>query len=330
MIIFFIIVLFFSYFLLCLKESPTYFKYFFLFFYFLISILLRVLVDPVNSKDYDNYYNIVSSSGGDYTQIGFLFAEPYLIGLKSLMFIFWDNPDKVIYAIYTFNLIVSSFFFIWISQIKDITLWKKLLTFSLFFFLFAFTTLRNSAAYFLVTILFYNIQRGRKFRIGYLGFLAHISAIPALLSSMANIKKASLNVLFFLIVVGFGAYYILQSSPLFAFGLAKFDSYSGSDDSVNNIVHKIYFFCILSLSVVLWLSNRKYVLNNVFILLFFTYLIFNAINPVMGFRFSIYLILFLLVFPTIKTDRLIDKALNLTSIMFLGLFIFNYFGTHNT
>jgi hypothetical protein len=209
-----------------------------------------------------------------------------------------------------------------LARIRDIHIWKKIFLFSFTYFLFTYTTIRNSVAYYLVTILFYEVQRGKVFKLAFSSFLAHISALPVLLITIFKNKRPSFWVIVSLSLIAALGYTFGQLFESFSFIFQKLDEYSEYTLD-QNTVHKIYFFAVLCITLFLMVIDTSAVYNNIYIGLFLVYVILFSMNPVLGFRFSYYLILFLIVFPGYK-NSIFNKLTYLAIPLFMGLFLYSF------
>jgi hypothetical protein len=112
--------------------------------------------------------------------------------------------------------------------------------------------------------------------------------------------------------------------------LNKADAYAGGMSEVG-FFHKIYFCFISGIFIVSWINYKKQILHPLIITTFIFYYIAFFINPVIGFRFSPYIILVVLLnnFEGKYNFPALTKALNLIIILLLPYFIFTFIDTHH-
>ncbi|WP_167358365.1 EpsG family protein [Chryseobacterium culicis] len=285
----------------------------------IVCFIVRDMTPFSINADYDAYY--YGYGDLDFSTPWFLrlFREPYFYYLKSIAGLFAFDKKEMFNYIYYFNFSISALFFIWLAQLKDVALWKKVIFYVIYYFLFSFTVLRNSPAYILVTILFYYLQRDKRWYWGYLAFFAHISSIIALGVSVFKNKKPTFKFLIYAISACV-LIFVFSKIPIFSALLFKFDAYSTLARKAS-ISHIVFFLAFNCATIFVYFKNRKIVFNNVYILLYLICVVLFTINPVMFFRFSIYAISYLITSPTEKLTS-IDKILN--NAVFLLFFYFIY------
>jgi hypothetical protein len=112
--------------------------------------------------------------------------------------------------------------------------------------------------------------------------------------------------------------------------LNKVDAYTEGGSEVG-VFHKIYFCFITLLFIFSWLNIKKKLFHPIIITTFIIYYISFFINPVIGFRFSPYIILVLLLnnFEGKYNFPALTKVLNLIIILLLPYFIFTFIDTHH-
>lgn len=323
-ILLFIVFLF--YYVLC--KTCNHLKYFNLLavLFFCVSLLLRLYVNIKDNADFGGY------SLWEFTplEINFslLFSEPWFYALVNFFHNITDDGLVALEIVYYINFFLSTIFFIWVASKTDIAQWKKVLFFTMFYILFTYTTLRNTPAYILVGLSFYAVQRGKKKYVGFLSFLAHTSSIPAISATVLGFRKPSAKFLALLIFFSIIASYILQLPELSHIS-DKYDVYSVSDSNTgSSIFHLIYFGVLLSITIFLFVKNKPYVYNNIYIFIFSLYLAMFFQSSVMGFRFSVYLIIFLCLHPYIKKPNRLDSIFNRLSLILVGYFIYTFYANH--
>ncbi|PRB05617.1 hypothetical protein CQ046_04025 [Chryseobacterium sp. MYb7] len=298
---------------------------FFAILYSIAAIVARYLVPLEANADYGAYYynygNYMEDNIPFYVKI---FKEPYLFYIKRLLEFFF-RWEEVIPILYYFNFAISTLFFIWLASLKDVALWKKIFFYATYYFLIAFTLIRNGPAYMLVTVFFYYIQRGKVWYWGYAALLMHISSVMALATSFFKNDKVDLR--FFIFAFGgVGIIAMFANLPIFSSLLLKYDSYSTSDRAIS-ASHYIFFTIFNLVVFFIFYFNKKIVYTKIFVILYLLCVAFFIINPVMFFRFSIYAISFLSISPTYTITKL-DRFLNRCVILTVLYFVYNFIGNH--
>lgn len=162
----------------------------------------------------------------------------------------------------------------------------------------------------------------------------HISSVPLLLLIFYKSKRyykylfsALVIVIPILITIVLP---IIESVEEIRSSLDKADAYAEGMTEVG-VFHKIYFCFISGIFIVSWINYKKKVLHPLIITTFLIYYISFFINPVIGFRFSPYVIFAILLnnFKGIYNFPAITKALNLIIILLLPYFIFTFIDTHH-
>jgi hypothetical protein len=178
-------------------------------------------------------------------------------------------------------------------------------------------------AYISVALLFYKINSKIYFKPSYLAFLSHLSSLPALFFGGFKNKRGDLRLILSIILYVFMFSLIINVE---AFQLyEKFSSYQDSTEYGFSIFHKIYFYGFLFLNLFLFLFSRNIIYNYSYLPLFVTYIILQTSNGVMGYRFSIYLIFYLLLFISgKKISSKLNLTLNYLSIFLIFLSIYNF------
>ncbi|MCW3170510.1 EpsG family protein, partial [Chryseobacterium sp. 09-1422] len=233
----------------------------------------------IENADYNTYLRFVDTGELSELSFGSLFSEPYFfIVVLSIKNMVGDTAGSLNFY-YIINFIISTIFFIWIIRLKDIQTFSKVLLFSLYYFLFAYTTVRNSPAYILVGVLYYFLHRKKIFKLGYLSFLAHLSSVPAVLFSLFRVDKVSKKVLIGSVIM-FPLFFILINLPFLNLS-DKLTQYEESTEYGVSTFHKIYFIVMILMTIFLYFKNKALVYNNVYILNFVMYMLLYSISGVM-------------------------------------------------
>ncbi len=331
--IIFISILFFNYYFLCQNHIKYQNKVFYLLSFILLSIVLRLLIPTDINKDYIGYYELYNYNNPE-NILSFLISEPYLFIIYKFFELFTSNKRIIIECIYWFNLLISLYFYIWLAYRKDIELWKKVVIFVFYYFLTSYVVLRNAPVYFIYSYFFYYSFRAIQYRKIFFSPFMHISSAPFLLllfyKSKNYFKYLSLALLLFIPILFFVVFPIIDSIEELQQSLNKVDAYTEGESEVG-VFHKIYFCFITLLLIINWLNFKKKLFHPLIITTFIIYYISFFINPVIGFRFSPYIILVLLLnnFEGKYNFPALTKVLNLIIILLLPYFIFTFIDTHH-
>lgn len=296
--------------------------------FIICCLLLRLYVPIEKNADYGGYIGFM------YDEYRFefksVFSEPYFPLVLTSLFKATDDWKQAIYGIYFLNFIFSTVFYIWLAYRKDVKYWIKILFFGFSYTLLTYTVLRNSPAYFLFGFLMYYLLIGKKFWVGYAGFLTHVSALPALAATFLGFGRPTYKQLL-LILLGAAVFSTLLSLPYFSHITNKLDTYTDPDVSEKfgvSIFHKLYFVMIIGLSIVVYRYRKMAIYNNFYCAILLIYLILYILNPVMAFRFSYYIIIYLVVYPFYEKIKY-DNVLNiLFSILLVFLFYNGFYSSH--
>lgn len=331
--IIFISILFFNYYFLCQNHIKHENKVFYLLLFILLSIVFRLLIPTDINKDYIGYYELYNYDNPE-NILSFLISEPYLFIIYKFFELFTSNKRIIIECIYWFNLLISIYFYIWLAFRKDIELWKKVVIFVFYYFLTSYIVLRNAPVYFIYSYFFYYSFRAIQYRKIFFSPFMHLSSVPFLLLLFYKSKNyflyLSLALLLFIPILFFVVFPIIDSIEELQQSLNKVDAYTEGESEVG-VFHKIYFCFITLLFIISWLNIKKKLFHPLIITTFIIYYISFFINPVIGFRFSPYIILVLLLnnFEGKYNFPALTKVLNLIIILLLPYFIFTFIDTHH-
>jgi hypothetical protein len=285
----------------------------------ILSFVLKFSIDVTKTADYDNYLFVLALD-----RIGFslkaLFAEPYFFQIGALLYKYYPKEQSLAFF-YESSFIFSTVFFLWLAFLKNVSTFNKVIVFSLYYFFFTYIILRNAPAYMLSAVCFYYLQRNLYLKSTALSFLVHLSSLPIIFFSLFKNKlgdrKLILVCLFYII------FFNLLLRIEFLGIYEKFLIYA-SFNSGQSVFHQIYFYIFIAYNIYLFFVKKDIIYNYTYLLLLVTYLILNYSNSVMGYRFSVYLVLYLMINPKLTyTEKIRPKFLFLLPI-FLVLFIFNY------
>lgn len=327
-----IILLFFNYYFLCKNYKKLGNKFIFGFFFIFTSIILRILIDPSSSKDYIGYfefYNFDNSSG----LTSFLVSEPYLFLLYKFFELFFVDKSIILVCIFWFNWVLCMYFFVWLAFRDDLELWKKITIFAFYFFLFSFVVIRNAPVYIIYSYFFYYSYRAIKYKSTIITPFMHLSSLPLLLllfhKEKNYFKYMVIGLLLLLALLIFKFLPIFENIDALESPLNKIDTYL-EDTKQKGFFHQIYFGFISGLFILSWIFFRKQVLHPIVITTLLIYYITFFINPIIGFRYSPYVILaiFLTNFESKYEIKSLTQILNNIILVLLPYFIYTYFETH--
>lgn len=326
-------ILFFNYYLLCQNHIKIDNKIMYVIFFIFLSVFLRIIIPTEINKDYAGYFELYNFENPE-NLVSFLISEPYLCVLYNFFELFTSNKRIIIESIYWFNLFISLYFYIWLAFRKDVNLWKKVVIFVFYYFLTSYVVLRNAPVYFIYSYFFYYGFRSLNYKKTIFTPLMHISSLPLLLLIFHKSKRyykylfsALIILIPILIIVVLP---IIESVEELRSSLDKADAYAEGMTEVG-VFHKIYFCFISGIFIVSWINYKEKVLHPLIITTFIIYFISFFINPVIGFRFSPYVIFAILLnnFNGNYNFPAITKVLNLIIILLLPYFIFTFIDTHH-
>lgn len=306
-------------------------KWIFILCFLFSAFALRIIIDPSSNKDYYGYFQVFNFNNPD-NVVSFLLSEPYIYIIYNFFELFTSDKKYIFLGIYWFNFLITNVFFIWLVTRKDIAIWKKILLFVFYYFLFAFVLLRNGPVYIMFAYFFYSSYRNKKFlKILFTPFM-HLSAL-VLLVVMFHKYKHYLKI-FFAVIVLLIPIFILYLIPILIEvtylqgSVSKIDTYTKIDQSVA-LFHKIHFFFVTAVVLITIWVYKKQVLNPILITAMLFYYIAFYVSPVMGFRFSPYVFLAILLFNfNGKYNSQVVRNLNLASFFLFPYFLFTLLDTH--
>jgi hypothetical protein len=326
------ICLFVAYYLSSFNTLNTGHKYFFILLYLIFAVINRLLISPELNKDYYGYFDLHNFDDPE-DFVSFLFSEPYLYLIYKFFNLFISDKLIIFNFIYWLNFSITNIYFVWLLTRYDISVWKKVTLFAFYYYLFGFVLLRNAPVYMLFSCFFYYSFRDKKFYNILLTPFMHLSAL-SLIITVFNKNKYYFKVLFFILLILLPVLLIyilplLNSLIALQNSMNKIDSYSGEMLSVS-IFHKIYFaFVSFALAITFFVYQKK-AMNPILVTTAIFYYTSFFINPVLGFRFSPYVFMAILLF-NFKDEfspKLI-KFIDFASFLLLPYFIFTLVDTHH-
>lgn len=326
-------ILFFNYYLLCQNHIKLNNKIIYLIFFIFLSIVLRIIIPTNLNKDYFGYFELYNFENPE-NLVSFLISEPYLYVLYNFFEVFTSNKEIIIECIYWFNLLISIYFYIWLAFRKDLVLWKKVIIFIFYYFLTSYVVLRNAPVYFIYSYFFYYSFRSIKYKKIILTPFMHLSSVPLLMLLFQKSKKyfkyLFLAIIIFIPILFILIFPIIKSIEELQLSLNKVDAYAEGMNEVS-IFHKLFFCFITGLLFFCWINLKKRIFHPIIITTFIIYYISYYINPVIGFRFSPYLIFAILLnnYKGYYSFPALTKALNCIIILLLPYFIYTFINTHH-
>lgn len=321
---------FLSYYFACLASTGTKQKILYTGLFVVFSIALRVVLDVTLNNDYYYYYDFKIFHKPT-SFLSFLVNEPYLYSVYAFFTFFFDAKKEVFLAMYWFNFLITTLFFIWLLYRKDVAMWKKMILFVFHYFLFGFVVLRNGPAYMLFALYFYYTFRSKKFNWILITPLMHISSCLLLVTYFHKWKNYFKGLLFagifitlfFLVLKPY-----LASIAAFTSIVSKIEIYSQGMPVVG-FMHVLFFLFIFSLFLVGFLLYRKKMLHPILVTTLLFYGVTFFINPVVAHRFSPYVIFALLLFPfdALKNEKIVI-LLNRLTILLFPIFIYTLHIAH--
>jgi hypothetical protein len=324
------IFIFIFYFLASFNTLKVEHRLIFISFFLATTFILRFLINPSINKDYFGYFELF-----DYTIpstfLSFLLEEPYLDLVYFFFSLFTNDKATIFLGIYWLNLLIVNAFFVWILTRKDVQMWKKVVLFSLFYFLFAFVLIRNSPAYILFACYFYYSYRNIKFNLVLFTPLMHISSIGVLVTYLHKKKNYYLFLLLFSIVGILVLFFILPSFLNFVsleLVVSKVNTYSAEMQEVS-VFHKVYFFVISSIVITTAFVYKKKIFHPIMMTTILFYYISFLINPVVGFRIVPYLFFSILFFNYDGYyNTSYTRVFNIICFLMFPYFLYTLIDTH--
>ena len=110
---------FLSYYFACIFFANTEKNILFTVMFILCSFIVRAIIDVNLNNDYLLYYNFDIFKKPT-SLLNFILNEPYLYSVYAFFTLFLDSKKDVFFAMYWFNFIVNTFFFIWLLFREDL------------------------------------------------------------------------------------------------------------------------------------------------------------------------------------------------------------------
>lgn len=282
--------------------------------FLLLSVFVKSHLPLIAIRDFFTYNRVLIDKGKMGIRIEDVIFEPYFL-LLSKMLLKWLSILQVLKIYYFILFMLAIAFFSWLAFLKDLSLWKKYLIFNLFFILFSFILLRNGIAYMMLAFFFYYLSKNRYFIFCFSAIIFHITSFPVLFLSFFRKKKLNLFILpLAIIFILLFAYLFYDSSSIF---YLKFKDFKKNAAGYNYPIHTLVFIMTLSIFIGYFIYFKSLLNNYYYILLIFIYVILYYFNSVMGFRFSFYIILYLIMNTKLILNSRIENALNRYSFLFI-------------
>lgn len=318
------------FYLACLYFTKSKKRLFILCFVF-CSLLLRGILNPVLNNDFYLYYNF-NIFQKPTSFLSFFINEPYLYSIYLFFSIFSDDKLIIFSCIYWFNHIITTVFFVWLLNVKDVQGWKKMVLFSIFYFFISFVLLRNGPVYLLFALYFYYNFRNTKFNYVLVTPFMHISAIVMLIVYFHKWKNY--YIYFFIICILLPIFFLiskplLQEVDVFHRVIFKINQYLILYN-VPGILDWLFFAFVSTLLIGGILLYRMQIRHPFLITTAAFYYIAYIINPIVAFRFSPYFLFAILLmnFDDSKNKK-VFRILNLLSIFIFPVYLFVLYHTHH-
>ena len=304
---------FLAYFMLLKSTSPNQ-KKILLFTFVFLSVFVKLHIPLIEIRDFFTYNRVLIDKGKMAIRIEDIIIEPYFLLLSKIL-LKWFSILEVLNIYYFILFILGIGFFSWLAFLDDLSVWKKYFILNLFFILFSFVLLRNGIAYIILACFFYYLSKNRFLIFCFSTIVFHITSFPVLFLSFFRNRKLNFYIIpIALIFVILFAYLFYDSSSIF---YLKFKDFKKNSLGYNYPIHNLVFILTLSFFII-YLIYFKSILNNYYyILLIFIYLILFYFNSVMGFRFSFYIILYLLMNTRLVLNSRLENFLNRYSFLFI-------------
>jgi len=294
-----------------------------------LSLLFRIMIPFEDNADYYPY-SVLRTYEFNITKplhdpiLALIYNSFYAISFGSKAF--------AIKGLYWTNFFISTSFFVFLIRKKELPLYKRVMFFSLYYFLFTYTLLRNGPGYILIALFYFNYLNSnllkRKVKYLWLSILFHYSTLSILvLHYVTSFTKKQLIIAFVILVFALIGVFIGLELSLDIIS-EKYASYSKSLRE-EQLSHKIWYIFVCSLFVLTFIEN-KYLANTKFhFLIFLVFLVLYKISHIAGYRFSIYCIMYYLLLQPSKSFFIRNQKLfNFGSFVFVLYFIFTFYDTH--
>ena len=286
----------------------------------ILSFVLKFSIDVTKTADYDSYLHIIAIDTSAFS-LKSLFTEPYFFQLGS-WFLKYYSAEHSLAFFYEFSFIFSTIFFIWLAFLKNVSTFNKVVIFSLYYSFFAYIILRNAPAYMLSAVCFYYLHKNKYLKITVLSFLLHLSSLPTIIFSFLKNKSGDKKLIILCLLYAL-SFHMLVRIELFGI-YEKFLVYASLKNPSQGIFHQMYFYFFIIFNIYLLFVKKEIIYNYTYLLLFTTYIILNYTNSVMGYRFSVYLVLYLMINPNMIYNENSRPRLLFLLPVFFTLFIVNY------
>jgi len=310
------ILLFFVYFTLTsvkLRRTRLIFSAIFI----LLSLLLNQILDHELFRDYATYYRVLTDKGYKPVSFSDFIYEPYLMLISKLLLKYF-SIGSVLFFYYLILFLLSTLFFCWIAFLEDISPWKKNIFFGLFHILFTFLLIRNGIALMILAVFFYLQSKSTKTYFQLSSLFFHLTTFPVLLFSIFNKKKITYFIIPIIIFITISLFFLLNDPASIL--NQKFRDFQKNSIYYNYPFHYSVFVLTISIFIFFWVYFKKILNNYFYVLMILLYVLLFYFNVVMGFRFSFYIFIFLLIDKNLHFSDPIEKYLNRYSLF---MFVFS-------
>lgn len=295
----------------------------------MVSVLLRLIIPTHQNPDYVNYLERDFFLKGDLTDL----FEPLSKIIYSISRFLENDHVGALENLYQINFIFSLIFFCFLALSRKVHLIAKIIFFSFIYYFSTYVVIRNAP---LIYLLAYYLISRKPLNLGrvFLLFSTHISSIiiPAIkIMSRTRLYIVILFSAITIIILPYLVEYILQKAELFGSFSLYVSYFSISNNiSANHLI--LLGFNSLILLIIGFFSKFRNISKTTWVA-YITYILGFVVNPVIGSRLSIYLLIFLL-FTTDSLFQRLKGQKNLTLFKFLFLplslayTIFIFFDVH--
>ena len=320
---------FFSFFILCSVKQKN-FQILTIFCFLIISLLCRFYIPFDNNPDYINYLNRNFLFKGNFSD----FFEPWPKLIYTLSDIIGFNHIESTENLYRVNFSLSTIFFCYLGLSSKVEYLEKMFFFSFFYYFSTYVIIRNAPLFYLLSYYLLNKQNLNLIRLGTLYSLHISSIILPFIKLISNLKIYIIIVVGILLILSIplGIELLLNNSEKLGQEIYIYLDYIKSERKVNYNHYYLLTFNICVFFFIGFLSGFKNISKFTWAT-FMVYLLGFFINPVLGARLSLYLIIFLLLTTNnfmykLKTKNTL-KLFNMSLMpLLLAYTIFIFFDIH--
>ncbi len=293
--------------------------------FLVFAITLSLYYPPITTSDYKYYaqsYNYEFSNS-------FLFKDVLVSLQYALISLFVETKLEVIRIMYFLLKSYYLLFTIWLVFSK-IEAYKKILFFSITYFLCSSVLLRNGPCYLLVFVGTYYLLREQKryYLTSIIATLFHFSGVFSFIMYVKLKFNREFILYAFIVLVSLLVLINFEIIDISLF-TKKINTYSSIQKEVN-WYHKIWFVFIIGTIIFSFFENKQIAFKSNILVLVFLYLLVLFINVVPSFRVSLYLLIVYCNIPVVNPKiKLWIPKINLLSLSLVLVFIISFLKTHD-